>query len=96
MTTAADEMNEALKAIRTLQKDNARLREALADAQELNAGLERDKDNAHMLFQLLLDHQPGRVFSVTPLEMREYSPRQWYVERQATPSGIIQYKLKDK
>lgn len=84
------------RSLLTLERQNNRLREALADAQGLNEGLQQDKDDAHQLVQMILNRLPGKTFLLTQEDMIVYDPRRWYVERTPTVAGAIRYRLKEK
>lgn len=80
-----------------LQKEIDRLTRALKVAQDLNAGLEVDKDRAWELVQLMMARLPGHTFLLTPREMEDYDPRRWTVEKAHLPeSGSVQFKLREK
>lgn len=65
-----------------LQKEIDRLTKALGAAQALNAGLERDKDRAWELVQLVLGQLPGRKITIPVYDVMFYKPDRCTVKQE--------------
>lgn len=74
-------MSNTDRELQGLRKEVERLTSALAEAQALNAGLERDKDNAFKVLQLVLRQLPGHRAVVSESEWRAFRPHRWQVTR---------------
>lgn len=80
-----------------LQKEIDRLTKALKVAQDLNAGLEKDKDNAFKLLHLTLDQMDDPRVFISRAELDDYDPRRWTLRqsRDLSNGGLV-LQLEDK
>lgn len=80
-----------------LQKEIDRLTKALSQAQSLNAGLEKDKDRAWEMVQMMLMQAPKRRLVVEPITMHAYDRGRYTTlvsKEEVTGALILQLKEK--